>query len=184
VHRQCCGAPVTSTLDDTMRWGEYERIFEVLKRGQVAELEAEAVRNPTFPEGVDDYIGRRWIINAIDAHSTPTVEWMLRKRVDLDFSDDEGYTPVHTAIDRKGANHLEVLKLLLEAGAPVNLKGINDWTPAHMAVARDDVEALKLLVKFGADLSIRTEIDNYETPIEAARRHRRRNVLRYLESVV
>ena len=167
-----------------MQWSEYERMFEVLKRGQVAELEAEAARMPAFPDGVDDYLGRRWIINAIDAQSTATLEWMLAKGVDLEFKDDEGYTPLHIAIDSKGANHLEVLKLLLEAGAPVNLKGINDWTPAHMAVARDDVEALKLLVKFGANLNIRTEIDNYETPFEEARRYRRHNVLRYLESVV
>jgi len=166
-----------------MQWSEYQRMFEVMKRGQLDELEAEAARNLSFPEGIDDYLGRRWIVSAIDAHSTPTIAWMLGRRVALDFRDDEGYTPLHTAIDSSGANHLEVLKLLLEAGAPVNLKGINDWTPAHMAVARDDVEALKLIVQFGADLAIRTDIDNYETPFEEARRYRKVNVLRYLESV-
>ena len=51
----------------------------------------------------------------------------------------------------------------------MNLKGVNDWTPAHMAAARDDVEALRVLVAHGADVSIRTTIDGYATPLEEAR---------------
>ena len=159
-------------------------MFEVLKRGSASELEAEAARNRNFPEGVDDYIGRRWILNAIDSGSTATVQWMLQKRVSLNFRDEEGYTPLHTAIDTSRPNRLEVLRLLLEAGASVNLKGVNDWTPAHLAAARDAVEALRLLVQFRADLTIRTEIDNYATPLEEARSLGSLNAARYLESVV
>ncbi len=72
-------------------------------------------------------------------------------------------------IDSKRADRYELLELLLRAGAPVNLKGINEWTPAHLAAARDDVEALRLLVAHGADLSIRTDIDDFATPLEEAR---------------
>ena len=61
------------------------------------------------------------------------------------------------------------MELLLRFGADVNLKGINDWTPAHMAAARNDVKALKILVKYGADLNIQTNIDDYATPLEEAR---------------
>ena len=64
----------------------------------------------------------------------------------------------------------------------VNLKGVNDWTPAHMAAARDDVDALRVLVAHGADLSIRTEIDDYATPLEEARNLGKLNALRYLSS--
>jgi ankyrin repeat protein len=56
--------------------------------------------------------------------------------------------------------------MLLKAGAPVNRKGINDWTPAHMAAARYDVGVLRLLVRYSADLAIRTDIDDYATPLE------------------
>jgi ankyrin repeat protein len=66
----------------------------------------------------------------------------------------------------------------------VNRKGINDWTPAHMAAARDDVEALRLLVRYGADLTIRTDIDDYSTPLEEARSMGKLNAASYLESVV
>jgi ankyrin repeat protein len=167
-----------------MRWAEYQRMWEALKSGDVEQLEAEARRQTNFPNGVDDYLGRRWIINAIDCKSLASVTWMLQKGVDLSFRDEEGYTPLHAAIESDSGDRLEILKLLLEARAPVNLKGVNDWTPAHMAAARDDVDALKILVQFGADLSIRTKIDDCATPLEEARNLRKMNAARYLESVV
>ena len=53
-----------------------------------------------------------------------------------------------------------------------------------MAAARDDVEALRILVRYGADLSIRTDIDDYATPLEEARNLGKVNAATYLESVV
>jgi ankyrin repeat protein len=108
---------------------------------------------------------------------------MLEHGVDLKFRNDEGYTPLHSAIDRERSDRHEVLEMLLAAGAPVNLKGINDWTPAHMAAARDDVDALRLLVRYGADLTIRTDIDDYATPLEEARTLGKLAAAQYLESV-
>ena len=57
---------------------------------------------------------------------------------------------------------------LLKHGADVNAKGLNDWTPSHLAAARNDLESLKILHKFGADLTIRTDIDDYATPYQEA----------------
>jgi len=111
------------------------------------------------------------------------IQWMLATGIDLSFRDEEGYTPLLSAIERRSDDRYEVLRLLLDAGAPVNRKGINDWTPAHMAAARDDVEALRLLVAHGADLTIRTEIDEYATPLEEARHLRRYRAVAFLESV-
>jgi hypothetical protein len=37
-----------------------------------------------------------------------------------------------------------------------------------MAAAREDIEALKILIKHGADLNVRTHIDDYATPLEEA----------------
>jgi ankyrin repeat protein len=163
---------------------EHLRMLEVLKSGTLDDLAAEALRDPEFPGGADSYGGSRWIIDAIDCGSTLCIKWMLQEGVDLDFRDERGYTPLHSAIERNSDDRHEVLKLLLQAGAPINLKGINDWTPAHMAAARDDVDALRILVRHGADLSIRTEIDDYATPLEEARNLRKMNAVRYLESVV
>jgi ankyrin repeat protein len=48
------------------------------------------------------------------------------------------------------------------------MRGVNDWTPLHYAVSRRDVEAIRLLLLSGADPSLRTRIDDYETALEGA----------------
>src|SRR5512138_224178 len=163
---------------------EYRDILEVLSSGDIDAWEKLAQELQDFPEGVDGLVHRRWIINAIDSGSLACVRWMIKRGVELGFRDEEGYTPLHAAIESSKDNKYELLQLLLSADAPVNLKGINDWTPAHMAAARDDVKALRLLVQFGADLSIRTEIDEYATPLEEAQNLGKSNAAAYLETVV
>jgi ankyrin repeat protein len=163
---------------------EYERILGLLRTGTRADFEVLAGAVQEFPGGVDGFIGRRWIINAIDIGSRTSVEWMLAKGVDLAFRDEEGRTPMHAALDREGTERYELLELLLGAGAATNLKGANDWTPAHLAAARDDVEGLRILVRHGADLTIRTDIDDYATPLEQARILGKTKAVSFLESVV
>jgi ankyrin repeat protein len=161
----------------------YERVMSALQSGGREQWEAIAAELPGFPDGVDDFIHRRWIVNALGSGSAASVQWMLTKGIDLDFRDDEGYTPVHVVIQRAAADRHELLEALLRAGAPVNRKGVNDWTPAHMAAACDDVAALRILVRYGADLSIRTAIDDYATPLEEARHLGKKNAAQYLETL-
>lgn len=162
---------------------DYDYAFAVLASGDEAQLAELEKFLDGFPNGVDDFINRRWIINAIDCGSLASIEWMLSRNIDLTFRDEEGYTVLHRALEREKPNKYEILTLLLKHGAPVNAHGINDWTPAHMAVVRDDIEALKLLIRFNADLSIRTRIDDYATPLEEARIHNKTLVLQILENL-
>jgi ankyrin repeat protein len=161
----------------------YLRALEVLRAGAVDELEALARELDGFPDGVDPYMGTRWIQHAIALGSAESVRWMIARGVDLDFCDEGGYSPVHSALERARDDRLELLDLLLRAGAPVNRKGFNDWTPAHKAAASDDVDALRVLVRHGADLTIRTAIDDRATPLEEARLLGKRNAVTYLESL-
>ena len=167
-----------------MSYTDFEFVIDVMKSGDLARLIELAAIDSTFPDGVDSFIGRRWIINAIDGAPLTTIDWMLSRGVDLAFRDEEGYTPLLATIESGRPDRLKLLRSLIAAGAPVNKKGVNDWTPAHMAAARDDVETLKVLVAAGADLTIRTDLDDCATPLEEAQILKKANALAYLRTVV
>jgi hypothetical protein len=90
---------------------------------------------------------------------------------------DDGFPPLIAALscarDVPGAPRRtdvdDILRLLLSSGADPNQRGINDYTPLHMAVAERDALAVQLLLDAGADPEQRTRIDDCETPLEMAR---------------
>ena len=94
---------------------------------------------------------------------------MLSQKVVVDTLEDDGYTPLLSAIESDQQDKYEIIKLLIEHSAPINQKGINDWTPLHMAAARNDLQAIEILIECGADLTVKTAIDNYATPLEEVR---------------
>lgn len=150
------------------RSDDYSSIMNILVGEDMKDLNLVDQEKHDFPFGVDDFIGRRWIINAIDGGSVEAVRWMLNKGVSLQFRDEEGYTVLHACVERKHKGKYEIMRDLVAAGADINAKGLNDWTPLHMAAARNDVEAVEILLASGADTTIRTTIDNFATPEEEA----------------
>ena len=89
---------------------------------------------------------------------------------------DDGFPPIIAALtctrDVPGANTRtdvdDVIRLLLSFGADPNQRGINDYTPLHMAVAERNALAVQILLDAGADPDLRTRIDDCETPLEIA----------------
>lgn len=92
---------------------------------------------------------------------------MIGKQVELVFRDDEGLTVLHECIDvfheRKNCALHDIMRALISAGADVNLKGRDDWTPMHAAIARGDLVALEILAAAGANPDIPTTIDACES---------------------
>ena len=165
----------------SQEWDDYSYAMDVLKgTDQSCFCELEQLIEG-FPLGIEGFLGRRWIINAIDCGSKESVQWILSWPVDLSFRDEEGYTVLHAALERDASDRYEVLEQLLRHGAPINQHGINDWTPSHMAAVREDIQALELLTRYGADLTVRTRIDDCATPLEEARNLRKLRAVEFLE---
>ena len=89
---------------------------------------------------------------------------------------DDGFPPIIAALTCTravpGANTRtdvdDVIRLLLSFGADPNQRGINDYTPLHMAVAERNALAVQILLDAGADPDLRTRIDDCETPLGIA----------------
>ncbi len=61
-----------------------------------------------------------------------------------------GMTPLHYAVRH---DHVDVAKLLLDAGAKVNAREANDITPLLMAISNDNVAAALFLLAHGGDVN-------------------------------
>jgi len=75
---------------------------------------------------------------------------------------------------------IEILELLLAAGADPDQRGMNDYTPLHWAAGAGDERAVRLLLAHGADATARTRIDDCETAREAAERAGHQRVVEVL----
>jgi ankyrin repeat protein len=58
----------------------------------------------------------------------------------------------------------DIIRLLLSFEVDPNQRGINDYTPPHMAVSERNITAVEILLEAGADPFLRTRIDDCETP--------------------
>ena len=165
---------------------KYDVIFHTMLNGTVEDWERLAKQFPDFPDGLDSdetyednygelqYLGDNWLTHAILCASLECVRWIISKGVNMNFKSPGGYFPLHSCIDRDLPNKYEIMQLLIDNGADVNIgteletMGFNGWSPLHMAAARNDLEAIKILLDNGADTTLKTIIDNYCTAEEEA----------------
>lgn len=99
------------------------------------------------------------------------VEELIELGAEVNYDRHSGFPSLFAAIDRQAPGRVEVMRLLLAAGADVQQRGTNDYTALHYAAARDDALVVELLLDHGADPAARTRIDPFGTPLDEADRH-------------
>ena len=96
------------------------------------------------------------------------ISTLLDAGSDPNYGDHGGFPSIIAALSTDRADRLEIIQMLIEAGADLNMRGVNDWTPLHYSVAIRSAEAIRLLLAAGADPTLATRIDDYTTAIEEA----------------
>ena len=96
------------------------------------------------------------------------IQSLIALGITVNYDAAAGFPCLIATLSTEREDRVEVLKLLLEHSADVQQRGVNDYTPLHYAVARNDVRAVELLLAFGADPDARTNIDDYATPLQEA----------------
>lgn len=164
---------------ETERCAEYRRfktIDAAFRAGDLAALRA-AVDDPAdVPNGPMPLTIGPCLEYAIYHSPLVFIRTLLAIGADPNPDDHIGFPPLIAALScsrpRPGApgrpDIPEILKLLLAFKADPNQRGINDYTPLHMAVCEDNLQAVELLLQAGADPHLRTRIDECETPREMA----------------
>ena len=96
------------------------------------------------------------------------ISTLLDAGSDPNYQDHGGFPAIIAALSTDRTDRLEIVQMLIDGGADPDMRGVNDWTPLHYAVAIRSVEAIRLLLAAGADPALETRIDDYTTPLEEA----------------
>ncbi len=96
------------------------------------------------------------------------IEELIALGADPNYPDDAGFPSLIAALSSGRRDRYEVVRLLIESGADLAQRGLNDWTALHHAVAQRDLEGVRLLMDHGADPTLRIRIDDRTTPLEDA----------------
>ncbi|WP_256012380.1 ankyrin repeat domain-containing protein [Desertivirga xinjiangensis] len=103
---------------------------------------------------------------------------LLLKGADVNLPSQNGYS-VYPLNSTTAANNNDITKMLLEAGAEVNVAQSSGLTPLHSAAQHGNIEILILLLEAGANIDARTESD--KTPADVALASGHLEIARILE---
>jgi hypothetical protein len=168
---------------------QLQRIDEAFQKGDLDALRA-AVDDPSvIPNGQMPITVGSCLVYAIYHSPLAFIRTLLEIGADPNAPADDGFPPLIAALssgrDVPGAKPRrdvdDVIRLLLSSGCDPNQRGINDYTPLHMAVAERNALAVQILLDGGGDPDLRTRIDDCETPLEMARAIDRADIVAILE---
>ena len=155
---------------------KFQRIDEAFHNGDLDALRA-AVDDPSVvPNGRMPHTIGSCLVYAIYHSPLAFVRRLLEIGADPNAPAEDAFPPLIAALtctrEVPGATRRtdvdDILRLLLSCGADPNQRGVNDYTPLHMAVAERNLLAVQILLDGGADPELRTRIDECETPTEMA----------------
>jgi uncharacterized protein len=158
--------------------GQFRTIDAAFRAGDLAALRA-AVDDPAVvPNGPMPLEIGPCLAYAIYHGPLTFIRTLLEIGADPNPDDPAGFPPLIAALSCSRSHPggparpdvVEIVELLLAFGAHPDQRGINDFTPLHMAVAERNRPALEALLRAGADPHLRTRIDDCETPRELAER--------------
>lgn len=123
-------------------------------------------------------------IASIRGH-TGLAKFLLEHGADPNIADNEGYTPLHGAVNGADTDEeIEIVKLLLEKGANIDAQtkdsrsrrpNFNGATPLHYAVIHGDAKVTKLLLDKGANKDIKNKAD--KTAVDLAKTEDIKNLI-------
>jgi ankyrin repeat protein len=132
--------------------GDAQRLQRILE-------EEPALVNAPHPQGFSP-LG----LAAFFGHKS-AVQVLVARGAEVDAVDTSQFA--NTALDAAvAANHLEVVKILLQNHASVNVRSAGDFTPLHKAAMNGNLDIAKLLLDGGADVNATD--GSGKTPLQCA----------------
>ncbi len=167
---------------------KFKKMNAAFRAGDLTALRA-AVDDPdSVPNGPMPLAIGHCLEYAIYHSPLPFIRTLLEIGADPNPMDHAGFPPLVAALScsrpQPGGpgrpDVADIIELLMSFGADPNQRGLNDYTPLHMAVSERNLSAVRLLLEAGADPRLRTRIDDCETPREMAEKAALREIAELL----
>ena len=136
--------------------------FSSVKAGDLSSV-VQALRSEPYLVNFQDEIGKTPLHLAVENGLLEMVRTLIAYGADLDITDIEGNTPIHSAIERclslNGAyrkNFIEIANALFGSGADANCMDNAGFSLLHLATGMGDLEVLSFLIEKGADVNGRS----------------------------
>ena len=109
------------------------------------------------------------------------VDYIIAQGGDLNIRDNDGATPLMKAVSPLEKGGTAILEKLLTAGANPNLAAHNGEFPLWLAAEAGDLEMVRVLVEFDAELDAQNS-ETGKTALDRAKQQGRENVAGYLRA--
>ena len=110
------------------------------------------------PDAVNDYAGDGFTPLGLACYfgQSEVARYLVLKGADVNLPSNNGFQvyPIHSAV---AGSYNDIVRMLLENGAQVNVKQQAGATPLHSAAQSGNLELLILLLEKGAETNIRME---------------------------
>ena len=124
------------------------RVHDAVVAGDFDALRSELEPLGDFPNAVPDLAIGTPLVYAIYHGPLALVVKLLDAGADPDASDGDGFPPLIAALSPPDRDDVaEVVRLLLDGGADIEQRGMNDYTPLHAAAASGRVELVNVLLE-------------------------------------
>lgn len=146
------------TIHEACAAGLYEHVQMMAehKPGIVEELSA----HDFTPLGIASHFNKQEIVRLLLTH-----------KADPNIPAQNGYQvfPLHSALSN---NHSTISKMLIEAGAEVNVKQKGGFTPLHFAAQHGNIDLIIILLEQGADVTALTDTGESAADLAANKGYR------------
>jgi ankyrin repeat protein len=109
------------------------------------------------------------LFNAVKEGDFAEVKHLIsysKKRLNLNQRDEYGRTPLFLVTGGRGRSNLSIASYLLLDGADVNASGVGGYTPLMRAAENGDMDMVRLLLGYGANVNLRN--DSGKTAVDIA----------------
>lgn len=153
-------------------------VFEAAATGRLVHLISNLAHKPELVNAYSDDgfqpLGLAAYFGKVEA-----VKYLIKAGAEVNSPSKNslGVTPLQSAV---AGGHLEITRLLLEAGASPNVRERGGYTPLHAAAQNGDVEIVRSLIFGGADVEAVSEKN--ERPLDIAQKSGHHEVVNLLKA--